>query len=174
MIADFFIRVPRLTGLSMSWWILPTTADIGVRAFSSDATGVMREAALGLQSVQLSEAGAASLNSKIRSTGIWMIQAPGGDIERGLVRMLEEILYRGSVENQWLVDAAIKIDSDQISLQAVWVDSDEVEREVEVKAITLHELVLREIQSGEIIDGVEPDIPTFEGPGWMAQVVFDI
>ena len=103
-----------------------------------------------------------------------MIQAPGGDIERGLVRMLEEILYRGSVENQWLVDAAIKIDSDQISLQAVWVDSDEVEREVEVKAITLHELVLREIQSGEIIAGVEPDIPTFEGPGWMAQVVFDI
>ena len=103
-----------------------------------------------------------------------MIQAPGGDIERGLVRMLEEILYRGSVENQWLVDAAIKIDGDQISLQAVWVDSDEVEREVEVKAITLHELVLREIQSGEIIDGVEPDIPTFEGPGWMAQVVFDI
>ena len=95
-------------------------------------------------------------------------------MERGLVRMLEEILYRGSVENQWLVDAAIKIDSDQISLQAVWVDSDEVEREVEVKAITLHELVLREIQSGEIIAGVEPDIPTFEGPGWMAQVVFDI
>jgi SHS2 domain-containing protein len=88
--------------------------------------------------------------------------------------MLEEILYRGSVENQWLVDAAIKIDGDQISLQAVWVDSDEVEREVEVKAITLHELVLREIQSGEIIAGVEPDIPTFEGPGWMAQVVFDI
>jgi SHS2 domain-containing protein len=49
-----------------------------------------------------------------------------------------------------------------------------VEREVEVKAITLHELVLREIQSGEIIVGVDLDIPTFEGPGWMAQVVFDI
>ena len=26
----------------------------------------------------------------------------------------------------------------------------------------------------EIIAGVDPNIPTFEGPGWMAQVVLDI
>ena len=26
----------------------------------------------------------------------------------------------------------------------------------------------------EIITGVDPNIPTFEGPGWMAQVVLDI
>jgi len=25
-----------------------------------------------------------------------------------------------------------------------------------------------------VIPGVDSDIPSFEGPGWMAQVVFDI
>jgi len=40
--------------------------------------------------------------------------------------------------------------------------------------VTLHELVFREIKMGEIVKGVNPNIPTFEGPGWMAQVVLDI
>ena len=51
-----------------------------------------------------------------------------------------------------------------------WVKSDFVHREIEIKAVTLHELVFREINKGEIVTGVEPNIPTFEGPGWMAQV----
>jgi SHS2 domain-containing protein len=90
------------------------------------------------------------------------------------VKFLEEVLYQGSVENQWLVDVAIKIDHNSINAQVSWVDSEQVERELEVKAITLHELVLREIKTQEIVLGLEPNIPTFEGPGWMAQVVLDI
>ena len=54
-----------------------------------------------------------------------------------------------------------------------WVDSEFVELEVEVKAVTLHDLVLREISESEMVEGVD-SIPTFEGPGWMAQVVLDI
>ena len=96
------------------------------------------------------------------------------DIERGLVKFLEEVLYRGSIENQWLVDLVVKVDEDSIAAQVSWVDSEQVEREIEVKAITLHELILREINDKEIIAGVDPNIPTFEGPGWMAQVVLDI
>ena len=38
----------------------------------------------------------------------------------------------------------------------------------------MHEIALVEIRPGDVIAGVEPDIPSFEGPGWMAQVVFDI
>ena len=30
------------------------------------------------------------------------------------------------------------------------------------------------IDQNEIVAGLEPNIPTFEGPGWMAQVVLDI
>ena len=96
------------------------------------------------------------------------------DLERGLVKFLEEILYRGSVEYQWLVDLAVKINEKSISAHVSWVKSDFVNREIEIKAVTLHELVFREINKGEIVTGVEPNIPTFEGPGWMAQVVLDI
>jgi len=55
-----------------------------------------------------------------------------------------------------------------------WTDSKNVDLVIEVKAITLHELVLREVTLGEVVVGVEPEIPSFEGPGWMAQVILDV
>jgi len=160
--------------LSMSWWILPTTADIGIRAFSSSAEGTIVECALGLQSIQESDKSPDSLNHLTRSTGVWKVPLKNNDLERGLVKFLEEILYRGAIENKWLVDVIIKIDDEFLSAQVSWVDSESVEREIEIKAVTLHELVFREIAEDEVIPGVEPNIPTFEGPGWMAQVVLDI
>jgi SHS2 domain-containing protein len=158
----------------MSWWILPTTADIGIRAFSSTAVGAITECVLGLQSIQLEDKNPESLNNLTRFNGVWAVMINNNDLERGLVKFLEEILYRGSVEDQWLVDLAVKIDEKSISAHVSWVKSDFVHREIEIKAVTLHELVFREINKGEIITGVEPNIPTFEGPGWMAQVVLDI
>ena len=158
----------------MSWWILPTTADIGIRAFSSTAEGAINECVFGLQSIQLEDKSPESLNHLMRSNGVWTVGIKNNDLERGLVKFLEEILYRGSVENQWLVDLAIKINDESISAHVSWVDSEFVGREIEIKAVTLHELVFREIKMGEIVKGVNPNIPTFEGPGWMAQVVLDI
>ena len=158
----------------MSWWILPTTADIGIRAFSSTAEGAITECVLGLQSIQLEDKNPESLNNLTRFNGVWAVMINNNDLERGLVKFLEEILYRGSVEDQWLVDLAVKIDEKSISAHVSWVKSDFVHREIEIKAVTLHELVFREINKGEIVTGVEPNIPTFEGPGWMAQVVLDI
>jgi len=158
----------------MSWWILPTTADIGIRAFSSTAVGAITECVLGLQSIQLEDKNPESLNNLTRFNGVWAVMINNNDLERGLVKFLEEILYRGSVEDQWLVDLAVKIDEKSISAHVSWVKSDFVHREIEIKAVTLHELVFREINKSEIITGVEPNIPTFEGSGWMAQVVLDI
>ena len=158
----------------MSWWILPTTADIGIRAFSSTAEGAITECVFGLQSIQLEDKSPESLNHLTRFNGVWKVAIKNNDLERGLVKFLEEILYRGSVENQWLVDLAIKVNEESISAHVSWVDSDFVSREIEIKAVTLHELVFREIKTGEIVKGVNPNIPTFEGPGWMAQVVLDI
>ena len=96
------------------------------------------------------------------------------DLERGLVKFLEEVLYKGSIEDEWLVDLAVKIDVDTISAHVSWVKSEFVNREIEVKAVTLHELVFKEINANEIVHGLEPNIPTFQGPGWMTQVVLDI
>ena len=48
-----------------------------------------------------------------------------------------------------------------------------MELEIEVKAVTLHDLLVREVNAEEIVDGID-GVPSFEGPGWMAQVVLDI
>ena len=152
---------------------MPTTADIGFRAFSSNPSDLLREAALALQGIQMSERGAALLNGHLRHVGEWAVTVPTGDLERGLVRWLEEILYQGSVEDRWLVESDLVIEEDCLRAQVLWVDARDVELEVEVKAITLHNLAVREVAEGEIVEGVE-GVPSFEGPGWMAQVVLDI
>ncbi len=156
----------------MSWWILPTTADIGLRAFSSDPSGAMREAALGMQEIQMVTG--AKNHELPHNESNWTIETPTQDFDRILVRWLEEVLYRGQAEGKWLSDASIQIHDGRIEATVTSVDSELVQRELEIKAVTMHEIALVEIGPGQIIPGVEPDIPSFEGPGWMAQVVFDI
>ena len=158
----------------MSWWLLPTTADVGIRAFSADAAGALAEAALGLQAVQAPGSTLADLSDPMVSMAEWEVEVPNGDLERGLVRWLEEVLYKGGSEGQWLVDASISIADGAIRARVSWTDSKNVDLVIEVKAITLHELVLREVTLGEVVVGVEPEIPSFEGPGWMAQVILDV
>ena len=158
----------------MSWWILPTTADIGIRAFSSSPEGAIEEATLGMQAIQLSESGAKTVNSLVRHTGTWSVSIEVDDLPRGMVRWMEEVLYRCDGEDKWLVGNSISINDGIISSQVSWVDSDSVEREIEVKAVTMHELILRRVEEGELLPGVSNDIPSFEGPGWVAQVVLDV
>ena len=157
----------------MSWWIMPTTADIGFREFSDSPTGILRESALALQGIQLSDRGMEYLDGHIRHVAEWSIPFGSSDIERTLVRWLEEVLFNSYVEDKWLVESEFSLDEDYLRAQVLWVDSRDVELEIEVKAVTLHDLVVRQVAMGEVVDGVE-GVPSFEGPGWMAQVVLDI
>ena len=157
----------------MSWWIMPTTADIGFRVFSDSPTGILRESALALQGIQLSDRGVEYLDGHIRHVAEWSIPFGSSDIERTLVRWLEEVLFNSYVEDKWLVESEFSLDEDYLRAQVLWVDSRDVELEIEVKAVTLHDLVVRQVAMGEVVDGVE-GVPSFEGPGWMAQVVLDI
>ena len=156
----------------MSWWVLPTTADIGLRAFSDSAAGALREAALGMQEIQIAT-GATISNLPIMVSN-WTVDAPTKDYDRLLVKWLEEVLFMGQAEGEWLSDVSIEILDGFIEATVTSIDSELVQRELEIKAVTMHEVALVEIGVGEVIAGVEPDIPSFEGPGWMAQVVFDI
>ncbi len=156
----------------MSWWVLPTTADIGLRAFSDSAAGALREAALGMQEIQIAT-GATVSNLPIMESN-WTVDAPTKDYDRLLVKWLEEVLFMGQAEGEWLSDVSIEILDGSIEATVTSIDSELVQRELEIKAVTMHEVALVEIGVGEVISGVEPDIPSFEGPGWMAQVVFDI
>ncbi len=132
----------------------------------------MREAALGMQEIQI--ATGTSDPELLRNETSWTIETPTEDYDRILVRWLEEVLYRGQAEGEWLNDASIEILDGRIQASVITVDSELVKRELEIKAVTMHEIALVEIREGQIIPGIEPDIPSFEGPGWMAQVVFDI
>ena len=152
---------------------MPTTADIGFRVFSESPTGILRESALALQGIQLSDRGMEYLDGHIRHVAEWSIPFGSSDIERTLVRWLEEVLFNSYVEDKWLVESEFSLDEDYLRAQVLWVDSRDVELEIEVKAVTLHDLVVRQVAMGEVVDGVE-GVPSFEGPGWMAQVVLDI
>lgn len=157
----------------MSWWILPTTADVGIRAFGATKESAIQDVTLGMQSILLSEVGEKRVGGLARNTGEWSVER-ANSVDNTMVAWLEEVLYQGEVEGRWLVDLQVQIGSDKLNAQVSYVDADEVEREVEIKAVTRHELVLFEVASGVEFAGVEPDIPTFEGPGWVAQVIFDI
>ena len=71
------------------------------------------------------------------------------------------------------MEAEFSLEEDYLRAQVLWVETRDVELEIEVKAITLHDLVVKEVALGEVVEGVE-GVPSFEGPGWMAQVVLDI
>tara|TARA_B100000965_G_scaffold406786_1_gene448572 strand:- start:7955 stop:8428 length:474 start_codon:yes stop_codon:yes gene_type:complete len=157
----------------MSWWIFPTTADVGIRSFSDTLESIIRETTLGIQEYQLLVP-ISDLSSLVRHTSAWAVPIIGNDLERGLVRWLEEVLYRGYGEGQWLVDVSISVSDDYISGHVSWIESDLVEREIEVKAITMHELILEEIPEGAIVSGKIFEVPDFEGPGWTSQVILDI
>ena len=157
----------------MSWWIFPTTADVGIRSFSTSLEGIIRETTLAIQEYQLILP-ISQLSSIVRQTSTWAVPIISSDLERGLVRWLEEVLYRGYGEGQWLVDVSISVSDGYISGHVSWIDSDLVEREIEVKAITMHELILKEILEGVLFTGMPPEVPDFEGPGWTSQVILDI
>lgn len=157
----------------MSWWIFPTTADVGIRSFSYTLESIIRETTLGIQEYQL-VVPISELNSIARHSSTWAVPIIGDDLERGLVRWLEEVLYRGYGEGQWLVDVSISVSDEYISGHVSWIDADLVEREIEVKAITMHELILKEVPEGATVSGKIFEVPDFEGPGWTSQVILDI
>ena len=113
------------------------------------------------------------LDGHIRHVAEWSIPFGSSDIERTLVRWLEEVLFNSYVEDKWLVESEFSLDEDYLRAQVLWVDSRDVELEIEVKAVTLHDLVVRQVAMGEVVDGVE-GVPSLKGLGWMAQVVLDI
>ena len=156
----------------MSWWILPTTADIGIVCFANSSERLLEEAAFGLQQISLSEAAIRSLDSHLRHTSQWSIEASLGREDLTLVRWLEEILYNCEVNRQFLVDCKIRL-GEKLEAQVSWVDADEIEREIEIKAVTRHALECRPVGAGELILG-EQNVPDFEGPGWFCKVILDI
>ncbi|MGB0393902.1 MAG: archease [Candidatus Poseidoniaceae archaeon] len=161
----------------MSSWMRPTTADVGLRSFAASKARLFEETTAGMQDYLL----ASEIPSKaIHHTSVWTVQIPVHDDSNGLllVKWLEEVLFMDEVEQKWLVDCSIKIEElkGELSLQAHvrWVNSDEIEKEVEIKAVTRQDLMVAEVGANQTLESPWPEVPTFEGPGWYSDVVFDI
>lgn len=164
----------------MSFWLWPTTADVGMRVFASSLPHLLAEGALGTQHYLMSSRSARAMNDLLRHAGVWRVRSPHDPHDPAFlfIAWLEEVLYRAEVHNQWLVDVQCKVERSDDGLEILahveWVDADKVEREIEIKAVTTHQLVVTEVEPGVIVPSRGPDVPTFEGPGWYADVVFDI
>jgi SHS2 domain-containing protein len=159
----------------MSAWPRPTTADVALRAFSSSPERLLVEAGQGMQGILASQTGNVAANQAVRQTGEWLIDSDGETSkDRLLVLFLEEILYRCEVEGQWFVDGAVMLTPQALRIQASWVDADLVEREVEIKAVTRHELCFEQLDGGQTLSSPWQEVPDIEGPGWYCDVVFDI
>ena len=164
----------------MSSWLFPTTADVGMRVFASSLADLLQEAAYGMQTYLLSSESNQSVDALLRHTGEWRLRSQHQPREPAYLFLawLDEVLYRAEVHQQWLVDAVIRVNEDEAGLEAViqasWVSAEDVEREIEIKAVTTHRLVVREVIKNETISSEWEDVPSFEGPGWYADVVFDI
>lgn len=164
----------------MSAWLWPTTADIGMRVFANNFASLLTEAAHGVQTYLISEKSARTLNAHVRHTGEWRVRSEHrpDDVHFLYLAWLDEIVYRAEVKEQWYVDGHVKIEHNEDGMTAVvqasWIDANVVEREIEIKAVTTHDLVVREVMEGEVVGSQWAEVPEFTGPGWYADVVFDI
>ena len=85
----------------MSFWVLPTTADIGIRAFGRNANDLLREMTNGMQSIVL-EPGQ-DINSIPRKVARWEVSHEGS-LDILVVKWLDEVVYRNEVNDEFLVD----------------------------------------------------------------------
>lgn len=164
----------------MSAWPRPTTADIGLRAFAPSLARLFDEATLGMQNILISDQSALERDGLIRHSAQWntTLATDKQDHEMLLVHWLEEVLYRAEVHRQWCVSCSVMIrdkgTASQVEASVSWVNADEILQEVEIKAVTTHELQVFEVGKGKTAVSPWEDVPDFDGPGWVADVVFDI
>ena len=165
----------------MSFWTRETTADIGLRVFSNNLANLFKETAIGMQSLIISDHENRLLNQKIRHTSQWNVTFninTEPDYESLMIIWLEEVLYRLEVHGEFLVDAQCMIEFDEHEMlcqsQVSWVKSSEINKELEIKAVTSHEFFIKHLKQGQSFVGSEQDIPEMVGPGWICDVIFDI
>ena len=163
----------------MSSWPFGTTADVGMRCYSTSENRLLEEAVAGMQTILLSSKGMDTLQNLTRDTGSFIINSKSDNWSTILVLILEEVLFRAEAKDEWVCDVQIVtelVEDEGITanIQYSKVDTDQLELEIEIKAVTLHELAFAFVPEGNMLSSKWTDVPSFEGPGWYCDVVFDI
>ena len=164
----------------MSSWLRPTTADIGLRSFAASFERLFEETSYGMQNYLIDSDSAQQIGSLVHHSSVWNVSVPLHEEMHSilLVKWLEEVLYQDEVERKWMVESTVRILNDEtaIHLEAhiLWVSSESIKKEVEIKAVTRQDLIVLEVKEYEEVPSQWPEVPSFEGPGWFCDVVFDI
>ncbi len=156
----------------MSWWLWPTTADVGIRAFSSSPSLLIDEVIHGMQNIVLSNSHTKYDENTIIGEIEWNYPIDRS-LDRLMVRILEEVLYLSEVHNKWIIKSKTMINDNVVHIVFTYVNPDNVDRDVEVKAVTRHSLEFRKINENESIASID-GLPEMLGPGWFASVIFDL
>ena len=88
----------------MSWWLWPTTADVGLRAFSSNPSLLIDEVINGMQNIVLSKSEITYDKNSIIGDIEWN-HPIDRTLDRLIVRILEEVLYISEVYNRWIINS---------------------------------------------------------------------
>ena len=164
----------------MSFWTLETKADIGICGFSNSLPNLFKEFSLGMLNLLIPEEQTKKLHELTRQTAQWNVEiaSSNNDYESLILVWLEEVLYKLEVENKFLADAQFMIKelAERLTceVQVSWVDADKVNRNLEIKAVTSHELMIVELSEGESYRSADDSIPELVGPAWVGNVIFDI
>ena len=156
----------------MSWWLWPTTADVGIRAFSSSPSLLIDELIHGMQNIVLSDSDKIFDDNTIIGEIEWNLPVDRS-LDRLAVRILEEVLYLSEVHNKWIINSKTMMLENNVHIVFTYVNTNNIERDIEVKAVTRHSLEFREILEDESIDSID-GVPEMVGPGWFASIVFDL
>ena len=156
----------------MSWWLWPTTADVGIRAFSSSPSLLIDELIHGMQNIVLSDSDKIFDDNTIIGEIEWNLPVDRS-LDRLAVRILEEVLYLSEVHNKWIINSKTMVLENNVHIVFTYVNTNNIERDIEVKAVTRHSLEFREILEDESIDSID-GVPEMVGPGWFSSIIFDL
>ena len=149
------------TGDHLAWSIIETTADMGIRIDDTVSwLETIEQAIEGMQTFVLTSK--PKIESRV-SEPIMITRTNSNEIidfERDLVRILDEIVYRNDVQEEWIVGADVSMDKEAYTISPHVIDGSKVTRSVEVKAITRHGLYVK-----------KPETST---DTWSAQVILDL
>ena len=114
--------------------------------------------------------------------GEWnaVLETKGGRVDDDvlLLAWLDEVLYQAQTQGRWMLSAEIQLTRDTehagVHAMVTYVAADELQRGVEVKAVSSHGLTLSSLEAGEVLPGRGEGMPALQGPAWYADVLLDV
>ena len=164
----------------MSFWTLSTKADIGICGFANSLPNLFNELSRGMMNLLIAEDTARNLNKFQRHTAVWRVEIETSyqDYDSLILVWLEEILYKLEIYNKFYVDGQYMIRESESKLicevQVSYIDANLVDRNLEIKAVTSHESLIKKLNQGDTFYPSDNTLPELVGPAWVGNVIFDI